>query len=203
MYDFARNYSQGFLMPSNQTPRNKLIAIVAVLVALILAAIAYFAPNAQTPNANKYPIIAMGFAHSFVIDSDGKVYATGRNNYGQLGLGDNTDRNVFTPVVSLEGKKIVALAAGGDHSLALDESGKKIVALAEGGDHSLALDIDGKLYATGSNRYGQFGFGDKTDRNVFTVVSELSDKKIVAIAAGSYHSLAVDENGKLYAAGNN
>ncbi|MDR2152005.1 MAG: hypothetical protein LBO72_04205 [Helicobacteraceae bacterium] len=175
---------------------------------------------------------------SFALDSDGKLYVAGRNRDGQLGLGDAKERDVFTLVSSLEGKKIVAIAAGSFHSLALDSNGKvyaagennvgqlglgdksrrwkftevsalsdkKIVAIAAGGSHSLALDNEGKVYASGFNEYGQLGLGDSgraTSRKAFTLVSSLSGKNITRIAAYYGHSLALSSKGKLYAAGFN
>ncbi|MDR0746973.1 MAG: hypothetical protein LBE89_03655, partial [Helicobacteraceae bacterium] len=53
-------------------------------------------------------IIAGGF-HSLALSNNDKVYATGRNDHGQLGLGDTTYRNAFTDVSSLNDKNITAL----------------------------------------------------------------------------------------------
>jgi alpha-tubulin suppressor-like RCC1 family protein len=128
--------------------------------------------------------ITAGYAHSLVLGSDGKVYAAGDNSEGQLGLGDKNNRNIFTEVSSLGGKNIVAIYAGYTHSLALGD--------------------DGKVYAAGHNSEGQLGLGDSgygTDRNSFTEVSSLNGKRIIAISAGIYHSLAIDSDGKVYATG--
>ena len=46
---------------------------------------------------------------------------TGDNGYGQLGLGDTTDRS--TPEQLLSPTNIVQVAAGGTHTVLLDESG--------------------------------------------------------------------------------
>ncbi|MDR2153294.1 MAG: hypothetical protein LBO72_10795 [Helicobacteraceae bacterium] len=214
---------------------------LAVLSATLIGASVYFATSAKASSENKPPIVAMGYDHSFVAGSDGKLYASGFNEYGQLGLGDKTDRNVFTPVAALEGKKIVEIATSITHSLALDANGKvyatgangggqlglgdndnrvaftlvtslegkKIVAVAAGESieagrpYSLALDELGRLYATGENDFGQLGFGDDKFRNNFELVSSLEGKKIVAISAGGDYSLALSHEGKLYATGSN
>lgn len=42
--------------------------------------------------------IAGGGWHSLALKSDGSVWATGHNYYGQLGTGDNNDRNQWTRV---------------------------------------------------------------------------------------------------------
>ena len=43
--------------------------------------------------------IAAGVGHSMVLKRDGKVWATGSNNYGQLGDGSTTDKNTFSLVI--------------------------------------------------------------------------------------------------------
>jgi alpha-tubulin suppressor-like RCC1 family protein len=45
--------------------------------------------------------------------------------------------------------------------------------------------------------------GNNIDTNVFTEVTDLIDKNITAIAAYNSHSLALSDNGKVYAAGYN
>jgi alpha-tubulin suppressor-like RCC1 family protein len=125
--------------------------------------------------------VAAGKYHALALDSDGRVYATGDNEVDRLGLGDKSDRERFTEVSSLKRKKIIAIAAG--HA------------------HSLALDNDGRVYATGSNKDEQLGLGDKTDRERFTEVSSLKSKKIIAIAASQYHSIALADDGKVYVTG--
>jgi alpha-tubulin suppressor-like RCC1 family protein len=135
-------------------------------------------------SSNNSPIITdivAGNSHSFALYSDGTVYAAGGNYYGQLGFGNNTNSNVFTEVTSLS----------------------NITVIAAGTDYSLTLDSDGKVYATGYNNRGQLGFGNNTNSNVFTEVTSLNGKTITAIAAGQYHSLALDINGNLYATGYN
>ena len=44
--------------------------------------------------------IAAGSHHSMVLKTDGSVWGTGKNYYGQLGDGTRTDRKVFKKVVS-------------------------------------------------------------------------------------------------------
>jgi alpha-tubulin suppressor-like RCC1 family protein len=137
--------------------------------------------NNNNRNEVQFKTIVAGGLHALALSNNGKVYAVGQNDNGQLGLGDNTDRNTFTEVTSLSGKNITALSAGYEHSLALSN--------------------DGKIYAAGRNDYGQLGLNDTTDRNTFTEVTDLSDKNITSISAGHYHSFALSDNGKVYATG--
>jgi alpha-tubulin suppressor-like RCC1 family protein len=135
--------------------------------------------------------IAAGYDHTLALSDDGKVYAAGTNNYGQVGFGDSgwgKSSYPFALVPPLSDKDIIAIAAGDQHSLALAK--------------------DGKVYAAGYNRNGQLGLGDKDNRSNFTEVASLSGKKIIAIAAAGAisigsgsHSLALDSDGKVYGAG--
>ena len=85
-------------------------------------------------------IFCVGYS-TYVATRDGRLFACGLNNYGQLGLG-HTD-NVAAPaeVTSLRG-------VGG---------GRGIVAMAGGAAHALALAGDGALYAVGRGDSGQLG----------------------------------------------
>ncbi|MDR2151308.1 MAG: hypothetical protein LBO72_00655 [Helicobacteraceae bacterium] len=185
----------------------------------------------------KITAIAVGAYHSFALDIDGKVWASGRNNRGQLGMGDSYDREVFTEVESLKDKVIAAIAVGAYHSFALDNEGKvwasgandngqlgvggdrdrlkfavvnslndkNIVAIAAGENFSLALGGDGAAWAVGSNEYGQLGLGASgaVNRASFTKVASLSGVFVTAIAVGDSHALALSDEGGVYAAGLN
>jgi alpha-tubulin suppressor-like RCC1 family protein len=127
-------------------------------------------------NNNK---ITAGARHSLALDNQGKLYAWGSNDLGQLGLDDYKDRTIPT----------------------LIKSELTFKAIATGPHHSLALDTKGKLYVWGENNYGQLGLGDYKDRAIPTLIKlELTFR---TIEAGTYHSLALDNKGKLYAWGNN
>ena len=74
----------------------------------------------------------------------------------------------------------------------------RVVKIAAGHSHSLALFSDGTLYAWGDNNFGQLGDGTQTDRHTPVFIGE----GFTAIAAGNYHSLAL-KGSALYAWGLN
>ncbi len=47
------------------------------------------------------------------------------------------------------------------------------------------------MYAFGGNEYGQLGNGNYNDTNTPVEIKYLSDKKIIKIACGAYHSIAL------------
>jgi alpha-tubulin suppressor-like RCC1 family protein len=130
-----------------------------------------------------------GRFHSLALTSDGRLYAWGRNEEGQLGDGSTTNRNV--PVaVNMTG----ALA------------GKTIIAMDGGFNQTLALASDGKLYAWGANDRGQLGDGTTTDRTLPVAVNMsgvLAGKTVVDIRTRRDHCLALTSDGKLCAWGYN
>jgi len=148
--------------------------------------------------------------------------AWGYNSNGQLGDGSLTDR--LTPVQASGLTGVVAIAAGGAHSLALKSDGtvwawglngngqlgdgsatnrltpvpvsglSAVMAIACGGYHSLALKSDGTVWAWGYNAFGELGDGTATSRLTPIAVSGLTG--VVAIAAdGGNHSMALKSDG--------
>ena len=125
--------------------------------------------------------IATGCAHSLVLLQNGEVYAFGYNEYGELGLGDTTDRLAPAKIAALPGPA---------------------TAVAAGCAHSLVLLASGDVYAFGWSGYGQLGLGDTTDRLTPVKIAALPGPA-TAVAAGCAHSLVLLANGDVYAFGYN
>ncbi len=131
--------------------------------------------------------IAAGQGHSLALKNDGTVWAWGLNQDGQLGDGTTTDSS--TPVQVND---------------PTDSSGylTDVSAIAAGSSHSLALKSDGTVWAWGNNFSGELGDGTTTDSSNKPVqVSELDG--IEAIAAGGSLSLALKNDGTVWAWGDN
>jgi alpha-tubulin suppressor-like RCC1 family protein len=95
--------------------------------------------------------VAAGQSHSLALGQNGKVYAWGSNDLGQLGLGLNAAGFHSTP-------QIVDF---GDMTGAAGEA-LTIVAVAAGANHSLALRSDSLVYAWGANsKFQVHGNGSK------------------------------------------
>jgi alpha-tubulin suppressor-like RCC1 family protein/uncharacterized protein YkwD/plastocyanin/thiol-disulfide isomerase/thioredoxin/uncharacterized membrane protein YphA (DoxX/SURF4 family) len=135
--------------------------------------------------------IDAGSYYSLALRSDGSVWAWGYNYGGQLGDGTTTTR--LTPV-QVSGPMGTGTLGG-------------VVAIAAGYYHSLALRSDGSVWAWGSNGYGQLGDGTTTTRLTPVQVSGPGGTGtlggVVAIAAGSYYSLALRSDGSVWAWGFN
>ncbi|XP_021739150.1 ultraviolet-B receptor UVR8-like [Chenopodium quinoa] len=78
----------------------------------------------------------------------------------------------------------------------------KIVAVAAGEAHTLALSGDGKVYSWGRGTFGRLGNGSQSDENHPVPIKwdnndDLQDEKcpkFVGVAAGAYHSLALADS---------
>ncbi|KZV19038.1 hypothetical protein F511_08466 [Dorcoceras hygrometricum] len=116
--------------------------------------------------------IACGDSHCLAVTMEGELHSWGRNQNGQLGLGNTEDSLVPRKVEAFQGKAIKMFAAGAEHTVAVTE--------------------DGELYGWGWGRYGNLGLGDRGDRLVPGIVSA------VVISGGWRHTMAVTSDGKLY-----
>ncbi|CAJ1407926.1 unnamed protein product [Effrenium voratum] len=150
-----------------------------------------------------YKVIATacGDVHTLALTDNGHVYSFGGGSYGQLGVKDvlampvDADNCPYMPtpqqVYGLEG----------------------IVRLACGDSHSLTVDRDGRLYCWGANSCGQLGIMNPDDPRIRkdpdgiphlptpAGVEALADQRIIDIACGEAHSLAVSATGNLYSWG--
>jgi alpha-tubulin suppressor-like RCC1 family protein len=133
--------------------------------------------------------IAAGRDHCMVLTSDGKLFAWGKNDYGQLGDGTLTNRNV--PVaVNMSG-----VLAG------------RFVASMDGGySHTAAVTTDGRMFAWGRNDQGALGDGTLTNRLLPVAVvagAVPPGTQVTSVQCGRDHSLALTAAGKIYAWGRN
>jgi alpha-tubulin suppressor-like RCC1 family protein len=66
------------------------------------------------------------------------------------------------------------------------------------------IDTSGRLYTTGSNSSKQLGIGSvDSSRNIFTLVSSISNEFVVQVSCGNTHAGCVTSSGKLYMWGSN
>jgi alpha-tubulin suppressor-like RCC1 family protein len=193
----------------------------SVLVLLLLQATAIQAATTVTN-------IAAGAYHSLFLKSDGSLWATGDNYYGQLGDGTFNTTNRPEQIVS---SGVIQIAGGFGHSLFVKSDGSLwgmgwnafgqlgdhnypystnrpaqiasngVVAIAAGAFHSLFLKSDGSLWAMGDNRFSQLG--DGTINSKTNQPEQIVSSGVVAIAAGYGHSLFLKSDGSLWAMGLN
>jgi regulator of chromosome condensation len=130
--------------------------------------------------------LAGGKDHILGLDTKGVVYAWGNGQQFQLG------RKIMerSRLRTLEPREF-GLAG--------------ITYIASGEFHCFAITQEGKVLTWGLNQFGQCGISsDLEDGSIVptpTEVESLSDKNIKSIAAGEHHTLALSEDGSVYAFG--
>jgi alpha-tubulin suppressor-like RCC1 family protein len=135
--------------------------------------------------------IAAGGSHSAAIfGNTSTVTSWGYNGFGQLGNNSTTDSSV--PVLVLSANGITPLSG--------------IKAIAAGGAFSVAIDRDDNVLVWGYNGFGQLGKDPATlsfSKVPVTVQIIGITGKVVAIAAGLDHVLALTDDGTIWAWGYN
>ncbi|PON61811.1 Regulator of chromosome condensation [Trema orientale] len=122
--------------------------------------------------------IACGGAHTLFLTETGRVYATGLNDFGQLGISDDA-------TYSTEPMEVSGLP-------------QEIVQISAGYYHSGAITADGELYMWGKNTNGQLGLGKRAAKAVPlpSKVESLIGLTIKMAALGFEHSVAVTDGGE-------
>ena len=89
-------------------------------------------------------VVSCSYYHSIVSTGDPAVgdvtyetYSFGRNDFGQLGHNDTTEKKFPHPITQLKGQRVVSLACGQYHTC--------------------VVTAEGRLMACGKNDYGQVG----------------------------------------------
>ncbi|KAL2799078.1 hypothetical protein BJX66DRAFT_273111 [Aspergillus keveii] len=143
----------------------------------------------------KFKTIAMSKLHTAILtnDPESNLFMCGFGPGGRLGTGDETTRFSF---VCIEGGGL---------------AGKKVVSVALGQDHTLAITDKGDIFSWGSNKFGQLGYGLPRTGNKDDVPIQPSPRQIfnpfkkeviLGAAASAIHSVVFSSSG-LYTFGKN
>ena len=136
----------------------------------------------QVGSLYNWKSVACGTSHSIALSTDGSIWSTGQGAAGKLGLGDTVNRSTLTQIGTSNNWKLIRC----------------------GRDYSLAINNLGELWGWGDGGVGSFGI----DINVFgtnlsTPVISGSISECRAVSAGSSHTLAIRNNGSMWASGFN
>nr|XP_046238715.1 retinitis pigmentosa GTPase regulator b isoform X2 [Scatophagus argus] len=130
--------------------------------------------------SEKVHLVACGRNHTLICTAEGKVFASGGNSEGQLGLGDCEERTAFQRIHGLDGHGPIKMLAAGSNT-------------------SAALTGSGKLFMWGDNTEGQIGLGKESHASSPQEVSV--GRPISWVSCGYYHSALVTVDGALFTFG--
>ncbi|BDR54015.1 hypothetical protein KIMH_01260 [Bombiscardovia apis] len=138
--------------------------------------------------------ISAGDEHALALDNQGRVHAWGSNTRGELGNTTNNGLHVPNPTPTPVTTGSLASAT--------------ITSISAGGYFSTALDNQGHIHAWGYNAMGVLGNGstDSTSANPTPstiTASSLNGSFITKISTSTYHVVALDNQGRVYAWGSN
>jgi alpha-tubulin suppressor-like RCC1 family protein len=130
---------------------------------------------------------AAGSVHMLLLSRSGKVFGFGYNGKGQIAQ-SNTYAAYPTPT-----------------EIIIPNNGKKIVAIAAGSEHSVAVDEAGSVFTWGSGSNGRLGVSSLTAIVVTTPTAIIipNNKTIVYVACGLTYTLLIDSTGGVYGFGGN
>ena len=127
-----------------------------------------------------------GERHSLFIDSGGRLSSCGSApSYapGLLGHGEGVTRlNTPTRLPSPLG-------------------GERVVAVSAGWAHNLAITADGAVWSWGDGLQGKLGHGDQQRQLLPKKIEALAGQRVVALSAGTFHSLALSADGAVWSWG--
>ncbi|MFO0462677.1 MAG: choice-of-anchor D domain-containing protein [Burkholderiales bacterium] len=173
----------------------------------------------QIPGLSNVRQIAAGEQHTVALLADGTVRTLGANSFGQLGVPGGSQSSPQTVPIT----DVIAIAATSFASFALKSDGTvwgwgvgtpgnstptqasgatNVVAISGGNAAIFALKSDGNVLGWGGNATGQVGvgfFGGSVASP--TLLSGLAN--ITQVAGGEFHSVAVRNDGAVFAWGNN
>eukprot|EP01062_Namystynia_karyoxenos_P078752 TRINITY_DN8165_c0_g1_i2.p1 TRINITY_DN8165_c0_g1~~TRINITY_DN8165_c0_g1_i2.p1 ORF type:complete len:1783 (+),score=651.09 TRINITY_DN8165_c0_g1_i2:157-5505(+) len=175
--------------------------------------------------------VACGLDFTVALMHDGRLIATGKNEHGQLGLGDTENRDTWHEVPGFddEGVWIKSVHCGASHCMVLLSDGTLRAAgcnldgrLGLGSDdhavcsytevplqnitgedgHTVVITAAGVVFAAGKNDGGQLGLGHSISQTRFQKCHTIA-KKAEAVRCGGEHTFIICSDGSVHAAGKN
>jgi hypothetical protein len=169
-------------------------------LALAAGALIGFAQPAAATLSFDAAVIDAGESHTCVLMNDGTVRCWGSNINGQLGYGNST----------VPGKDVIGDGETPRSAGAVDFGGPTAVDLTVGRNHNCAILLGGGVRCWGWNGYGQLGYalgggvggvndfvGDLETPAGFGNIDLGVNRTALKISAGSLHTCAILDNGKV------
>lgn len=140
-------------------------------------------PSRAAPMLGPIRAVSAGARHTCAVTREGRLFCWGDNSQGQLGDGTRT--------------------GGGPRAVLLREH---VLSVSAGGNHTCALTRSRRLYCFGDGSFGQLGDDQQAGSPVPRLVHRgqgLEQGRVVAMDAGSTHTCAAVDDGRVLCWGSN
>ena len=170
--------------------------------------------------------------NSAVLNKRGQVFVCGKNDHGQLGLGDTVDRYNFTKIPHIAG--IVQVHCAKNYTLLLKKNGRvihcgddfthtkfgivteyqgkntfipnlnQIIQISGSNRHNVFLDKHKRVFVCGQNKYGQLGLGQpENPEDIHVPTLNPNLTGIIQVACGYSHTVFLNDQGQVLTCGHN
>lgn len=136
----------------------------------------------QALEGNRIKQIACGSGFTMAINDRGELYGFGQNSSGQLAYKDLTPQAVPRLVAAFKDVPVDRVSCGSVHTMVL---------------------AGGKIYAFGSDSFGQTGLGTSLNANPASILPTVCNLFISKVVCGAYYTMVLTEDGQVYAFGQN
>ncbi|KAL9642024.1 hypothetical protein ABK040_004077 [Willaertia magna] len=141
-------------------------------------------PKYIQPNF-KIKKITMGYTHTIMLTTDGRVLSCGQNSNCQCGHPSNLHSSIDSPTL-------------------IESLDEEIISVRCGYYFTVLLTRNGEIIGTGDNSHGQLGEVLNSNSNYSAVLlkkTNLRSKKIKSVHCGYYHTILIDVNKKAFSMG--
>jgi alpha-tubulin suppressor-like RCC1 family protein len=174
--------------------------------------------------------VTCGAYHTIIQRADGSLMSCGYNAFGQLGLGDSTNRSKLTELKDMP-SDVISVTCGAFHTIVQRADGSlmgcgrndygqlgdrtyitkltelkdipsNIISVTCGAYHTIIQRADGSLMGCGYDGFGQLGLGDSTPRTKLTELKDIPSD-IISVSCGADHTIIQRANGSLMGCGDN
>ena len=122
-----------------------------------------------------------GNQQSLLLDSEGNVFSVGYNEYGSLGLGNNTSQNVLNKIPNIPLIRTISCVNASCY----------------------LIDFERNLWAFGSNDEARLGLGNKANVNTPKIIPTLKDIQQISNGCSGFHFFAKNSQNQIFATGSN
>ena len=137
--------------------------------------------------------LCCGGTHTLALSDQGSVYAWGRADSGQLGIGKTWLESADPSSIALETPQKIEAAFDGE----------KVVQVACGAFHSAAVTASGNVYMWGKEDYGMLGVGPTADVHSPKRLEFFQTRPALRVSCGGWHTIVVTRLGETFAFGRN